>query len=135
VLPLLRQELRPAAPPDAKHVARLVKNMDSKSFAAREKAMAELGRLGHQAEATLVKALEGNSSDELRRRIKQLLEAAPPSIDRVSALRMLEVLEHIGTPEARQLLKTLAVSKADPWLAVEVRAAESRLRKRDGAKP
>ena len=122
-------------PPDPKLVAQLVEKLDSKSFAIRKKAKAALERLGSQAEAALVKALGSNPSDEKRQHIKRLLEKAPSATDWVRTLRMFELLEHIGAPEARQLLKTLAANKSDPSFAAEVRAAERRLRQRNAAKP
>ena len=134
VLPLLRRELRPTTPANPRQVARLVEDLDSKSFAVRAKATAELGRLGHQAEAALVKALESNPSKEMRQRIKELLEKTPPTPDRVQTLRMLELVEHLGTPEARQMLKALADNPSDPWLAAEAKAAMARLRSRQPAK-
>ena len=48
---------------------------------------------------------------------------------------MLELAEHLGTAEARQLLKALADNPSDPWLAAEAKAAQTRLRRRQPAKP
>ena len=52
----------------------MVENLDSKSFAVRARATAELGQLG---EAALVTALESNPSKEMCQRLKELLEKAP----------------------------------------------------------
>jgi hypothetical protein len=40
---------------------------------------------------------------------------------------MLELLERIGTPAARQLLEKSAGDKSDPWLAEQARAVCQRL--------
>jgi hypothetical protein len=58
-----------------------------------------------------------------------------PAGERLRALRMLELLERIGTPAARDLLKGLAENESDVWLAREAQAIEARLRRRDGARP
>jgi hypothetical protein len=67
------------------------------------------------AEPALKKALAANPALEARRRIQELLEniarreLAPPELQ---ALRGVEVLERIGSPEARAWLTALA--KGDP---------------------
>jgi WD40 repeat protein len=134
-LPLLKRDLRPASAADLKRITRLVAELDSDDFAVRERATAELEKLGGAAEAALSEALEGGPSAEVRMRVQQLLEkASRPVGARLRALRMLELLERIGTPEARELLKTLADNESDVWLARQAKAAEVRLRARDGAK-
>src|SRR5207249_10862735 len=84
---------------------------DHARFAHRDRARRDLEALGKAAEAELRKALEGKPTVELRRRIEDLLA----NLDRfemkpewVRPLRAFEVLERIGTPEARKLLETLA---------------------------
>jgi hypothetical protein len=137
-LPLLRRHLRPGPAADEERAAKLVKDLESDDFAVREKATAELEGLGGAAKDALHKALEGDPSAELRRRGQQLLNKIRPSLHsphRVQALRMLELLEQIATPEASRVPQQLAEDKTDPWLAQESRAAAARLRDRDGAKP
>jgi hypothetical protein len=51
------------------------------------------------------------------------------------ALQMLELLERIGTPAARELLKHLADNGSDVWLAREAQAVEARLRRRQALSP
>src|SRR5262249_8088895 len=68
---------------------------------------------------------------EARQRIEQLLEqvtVAGPEGLRV--LRAIEVLEQIGTPEACQLLKTLAEAAPESLLTREAAASWRRLLKR-----
>jgi hypothetical protein len=64
-----------AKPPDDKQVARWIADLDSETFAVRDKAGEELARLGHAVTPFLRKALEAKPSAEVRHRIEQLLEA------------------------------------------------------------
>ena len=80
------------------------------------------------------KALEGNPPAEVRRRLEPLLEKLarearelPPGQRR--GLRALEVLERIGTPEARALVQQLAAGAADARLTLEAQAALKRMAK------
>jgi hypothetical protein len=137
-LPLLRQHLRPAASVDAKRVEKLLAGLDDDDFVVRQKATRELEKLGEEAEASLRKVLQGNPSAEVRVRVKRLLEKMQgglPSAGRCHRLRMVEVLERIGTPEARRVLEEAAGNRSDPWLAAEARQACRRLDQRGGAKP
>jgi hypothetical protein len=45
-------------------------------------------------------------------------------------VRATAVLEHIGTPEARQVLERLAADVPETWLTVEARASLQRLTRR-----
>lgn len=133
-LPLLRRHLRPAAP-DQKLIARLVADLDSEDFAEREKATAELAKLGSSAVEPLRDALKAARSAEVRRRLKEMLDKCQATLyppERLRAARMLELLERLGTADAREFLKTLAANKTDRWLACEAQAAESRLRRLEG---
>src|SRR5207249_4252058 len=109
-LPLLKSRLRPAVPADPQRLERWITDLDSNQFNVREKASQELEKVGEPAEPALRKALEAHSSPEVRRRVDQLLEKLElaQSPQRLQRLRAIEVLEHIGTPEAQAVLKALA---------------------------
>ena len=68
--------------------------------------MSELEKMGLAVEPALREALRKKPSLEIRRRIEAVLEklAGGP---RLRFLRALEVVEHIATPEAGQLLESL----------------------------
>jgi hypothetical protein len=68
---------------------------------------------------------------EVRQRIKQILDKLDPAADaeRLRALRALQVLEYIGTPEAREHLRRLAKGVAHAQLTREAAAALERLAK------
>jgi hypothetical protein len=83
-------------------------------------------------------ALTGKPSLEMRRRLKELLdplESGTLSSEQLSALRALEVLEHIGKPEAQKVLKTLADGASAARLTREAKASWERLAGRCPPKP
>ncbi len=116
--------------------ARLIADLDSDTFAVRRKAAAGLEKLGELAQPNLEHALRGTPSVETRRRIEQLLrklradEGDRPFAVRLQVLRVIEVLEHLGTPAARQLLARLAGALPDRFGRREARASLQRLARR-----
>lgn len=107
-LPLLREHLQPATL-DTKRIEKLLSDLASDSFPARDSATRELMRLRYWMEPRLRRALQGQPSLELRRRIEAILaEPKRPPAEALRTLRAIAVLERIGTPEARHLLKKLS---------------------------
>jgi WD40 repeat protein len=106
---LLRQRLRSPIAIPAERIGRWVRDLDSDIFKVRETATRELARAGDQAQEALRRALE-HPSAEVRRRAEHLLQELRPDVspEVVRRLRAVEVLEGIGTPQARELLTTLA---------------------------
>jgi dipeptidyl aminopeptidase/acylaminoacyl peptidase len=79
-LPLLRDSLRPVEVVTAERLKRLIAELDDDDFDVRERATADLAKLGGAADAALRKALEGQPSAELKQRVQYLLDrkrAAP----------------------------------------------------------
>jgi hypothetical protein len=122
----LKRHLKPVAPVDAKQVACLLADLDSEQFAVREKAMQQLEKLGDRAATELHRALAGNPTLEVRRRIEQLLEKQNGP-DNIRMVRALEILETIGTAEARDFCARLADGVADAPLTREARATLRRM--------
>jgi hypothetical protein len=128
----LRKHLRPVAGVDAKHLDRLSADLDSDDFATRQKTTAELEKLGEQALPAYRKALEGKPKLESRRLLQELAKKAERawwdvSGERLRSLRAIEVLERAGTPQARDVLTTLAAGTEGTRLTEEVKAALARL--------
>ena len=121
----LKEHLHPVAAPDLARLKRLLADLDSDAFAAREQATRELEKLGELAVPHLRKTLEDRPSLEMRRRIEDIL-TRQPAID-LRLLRAIEILEHIGSDDARQLLRTLAQGAPEARLTQEARAALKRL--------
>lgn len=91
-------------------VDRLLADLDSDEFSVREKAEGELRSLGAAVEFVLRDAREKTSSTEVRRAIERVLESIEGKAyqpEQIRKLRAVEVLEAIGTPEARHMLEKL----------------------------
>jgi RNA polymerase sigma factor (sigma-70 family) len=131
-LPLLRKNLPPTPAPHPDWRA-WVKDLDSKQFAVRDKSSRALEALGEKAYPLLQKALTDAPPLEVRRRLESLLGrlnyplTAPKTI---RELRAVEVLEHIGTAQARQVLHKLAEGASGARLTDAARASLERLAKR-----
>jgi WD40 repeat protein len=134
-LPYLRERLRPVRPVPAKRLADLITDLDSDRFRTREDAMRELQQLGEQAVAACRAALAERPSPERRRRLQALIERQAHerlilSAAGLRAMRAVEVLEAIGTAEARRHLEELAAGAPEARLTREARAALDRLTRR-----
>jgi hypothetical protein len=137
-VPWMTGHLHPAPTADSATLAQLLDQLNSDRFAVREKATGELESLAESAEPALQKARVDKPTLEVRRRVERLLERlrgpVPPG-QRLQALRAVEVLEHIGTPEARQLLEPLGQGAPAARLTQEAKASLERLKKRSTASP
>jgi hypothetical protein len=134
---LIRRKLPPAerAPRDG-DPARWIADLDHDEFRRREEATEALRRLGPSAEAALCRALGAEPSAEKRRRLEELLEAVQAEAfrpERVRPTRALEVLERIGTAEAKAVLAELAKGDPEAPLTQEAKATRKRLEERNDA--
>jgi WD40 repeat protein len=138
-LPFLKGRLTAMVQADPARIQCLIADLGRESFSAREKASQELARLGAAAEPALQAGLKKKPPLELRRRIEALLgTAALPSgltFASLRAQRSIMVLERIGTPEARQLLESLAQGPSDASSTREAKASLERMAKRPPSKP
>lgn len=134
-IPYLRTRLHPVAPADEKRLQQWIADLDSDPFAVREKATAELEKLGPAALHAMRKALDGKPNLETRRRLEPLIEKLereewPTSGERLRICRALEVLERAGTPEASEVLTALANGAPGARQTLEAKAALQRLAQR-----
>jgi WD40 repeat protein len=124
--------LTPAyTPPDVALTNRLIAELGAGEFRVRERAERALGELGLRAESALGAAVARSDVPEVRARAAALLKALGPGAgrltgERLRAVRAVEVLERIASPEAKALLATWA-THPDGTLAAEARAARARL--------
>lgn len=130
----LQERLKPADKIDEKRVTALINDLNDDRFAVRERATAELEKLGDLTEPALIKVKDSQPpSLELLRRVDRLLARLLPSRelspDLLRAVRAVEVLELAGTAEARQLLEKLAKGAEGARLTREVQTALKRLPK------
>lgn len=134
-IPFLRKYLSAVPAADEKRVARRIAELDSNDFATRQRATADLEKLGEQTLPAYRHALEGKSSLETRRRLEDLQAKAQAawwdvSGERLRSLRTIEALELAGTEETRGMLETLAAGAEGARLTEQAKTALERLEKR-----
>jgi WD40 repeat protein len=133
-LPFLTEHLKPipGVKPDAERITKLIVDLDSPRYAVREAAMRDLERLGNFARDPVREALKKPGiTPEVRERLEKLSDRVnkPDSgIEWIRALRGVEVLERIGSPEATAHLKALAAGGDAPPTRV-AKEALGRLKK------
>jgi WD40 repeat protein len=126
-LDVLSKHLKPVSDAD---LDRYVADLGSDVFAKRDKAMKELGRMEFAVAEPLERILAGKPNLELRLRAEKLLKALEePSIQPHfwASWRSVAVLEQLDTPQARQVLATLAKGAPQARLTQLARAALERL--------
>ena len=126
---MLQRSMPRVEPLDAKKVAALIADLDSGSFALRQKS-SNLLELMELARPALEEALRRNPSLERKRRIELILakqDGLPWDVELRRAMRGVLLLEQIATPSARQYLQTLAGGGAGSLLTQEAQAALQRL--------
>jgi RNA polymerase sigma factor (sigma-70 family) len=130
VLPWLREHIRPVKALEWKALQKPLAELDSETFAVREKAFEQLANLGSAAVPALRQALEKRPSLEDRLRLNRLLERAsgvPPSPELLRYLRAVQILERLASKESRRLLAELAGGADQVPETEEARAALERL--------
>jgi WD40 repeat protein len=130
IIPYLRERLQPAPPPDVRSIQQRIDELKSNSFNVRQRASADLEKHGEAAEPLLRKAVEAKPTLDVRQRLDEILDkielhVLPPEILRAD--RAIEVLERIGTPEAREVLESLAKGTPEVRMTREAKAALERL--------
>jgi RNA polymerase sigma factor (sigma-70 family) len=119
----------PSVPqPEAKSLARLIVDLDSDEFRVREKATKDLSKLGDAAALAVRQALERKPTLEMRRRLQQLLDQSRNWVaERLREHRAIQALEHIGTRQAKEVLKNLAAGAPDSLRTEEAKTALQRM--------
>jgi WD40 repeat protein len=122
VLALAREKLKESPKAKAEDIMRWIAELDAEKFVVRNRAERALAEAGADAKPALQAALERNPSDEVKKRVEKLLGAldAGSSSSRLRTLRGIEVLDHIGTPEARQLLESMSKQDFDETIKREI---------------
>ncbi len=126
----LKDRIQPAEAIDPKIVDQWLRDLDSSNFAKRSTASRELEKLGELAVPALQKLLETQPSLETRRRVEFLVENLTGqhlSPTQIRTVRTIEVLERIGTSEAREMLARLAAGAAGSLTTREARLSLQRL--------
>ncbi|MBI3411944.1 MAG: sigma-70 family RNA polymerase sigma factor [Planctomycetes bacterium] len=110
----LKDRLPPAKPLDGARFSQMLVDLDSPTFAQRDKASRDLQKLGPQAQPAIRQAIANTKSLETRRRLEKLanygLADFPETLCR---LRAIQVLELIGSAECVRALQGLASGDPD----------------------
>jgi RNA polymerase sigma factor (sigma-70 family) len=107
-MPCLKDRLKPVVPVPADQAAKLISDLDSDSFAVRDKAVKTLEELGEAVESAVHKALQGKPALETRRRLELIVEKFDKGL--FQKLRAIAALEHIGTAQAQEVLQGLTTA-------------------------
>jgi hypothetical protein len=135
---MVKARLRPVPAAGERQVAGWIADLNADKFAVREKASQELERLEKAAEPAVRRALAGEETAEARRRLQALvdrLDDRSPPPERRRTRRAIEVLEHIGTTEARLVLESLAEGAPAADATRQAKAALARLDRRQPPGP
>lgn len=108
---LLRKHVQPAPQSQEEEIQKLIAQLDDARYAVREKARVELEKLETATEGYLHKALTTMPNLEKEKRLQHLilrLQGPVRQSEVVRALRALEILDHINTPAALEVLTELS---------------------------
>jgi WD40 repeat protein len=132
-VPLIKQRFRTVwTKPDAKRLAQLIADLDNDAFKVREQATRELSEAGVDAADALRQAFANNPSAEAKKRLEALLNRLNEGggSERLRSLRAIEVLERIGTPQAKDVLRELNRESLPAELREEIEASLRRMKER-----
>jgi WD40 repeat protein len=127
---LLGVRLKPAARVEARKIDGWIADLESEKYAVRQEAASSLLKVGEQAVPPLRKVLTASPPLETRKRVEELLDrltSGTLTAEQLRLVRAVEALERAATPEARQLLRTLAGGAPGTLTTREARAALDRL--------
>ena len=130
IFPWIRHRLSSEKPPSLEEIRGLIANLDHDSYSKREDAMQQLTMLAGTAETTLRNVLCSHPSLETHRRIEIILERLQGDKlcrEELRRIRLVELLERIRTPEAKDLLTFLAANRFYLRSATEANAALQRI--------
>jgi WD40 repeat protein len=132
-VPLVKKHIRPAPAIDGAILDKLIAGLNSDRFAVRERAAAELDRLGKTVVGAVRARFDADSSPEVRERLARFLDQHDRdefTSDELRQERALELLEQIGSAEARELLFELTKGEMTARLTRQAAAALKRLEER-----
>ena len=130
-LPFLKTRLRPTPPVEAKLLAKLIEELDHPKYDTRQKAQAALDKLGDLAGEAIKERLTREPSAEMAARLTELqkkLDGQTMTPEMLQAIRAVEILELIGTPEAKAQIDALANGAPGHRVTVEARNALKRMK-------
>jgi hypothetical protein len=134
-VPFVKERVKAVPPPDPKQIAQYLVDIESGVFRTRALAIKELERLAELALPAIDKKIADKSSSLEARRQLEALTQKPKSVlsgEELRSLRAVEILEQVGTPEARAVLGDLSRGGEGAILTEQSRRALARLSQRSG---
>jgi WD40 repeat protein len=128
-IPYIKEHLKPREAVDLKRIRELVGQLGDDQFKVRDKANSELAKIGDQIVPVIDQALQADVPLEIKHRLEILRGKFTGLLlqgERLRAVRAVEVLERIGSIEARQVLTTLAQGAPSELLTRSAQAALKR---------
>jgi hypothetical protein len=129
-LPFLGKHLKPAARVELAKINGWIADLENEKFSIRQEATTRLMKVGQQAVPPLKKLLASGPPLEMRRRAEELVDRLTSGTMTTKQLRIIrgvEVLERIGTLQARRLLTALADGGPGELPTLQAQAALDRL--------
>lgn len=129
-VPFIRERTQPAKGPGRERIRRWLTELDNDRFPIREAATKGLLTLGPSVLPVLKEHLLTKLSPEARERIEKLVEkllVQPFPPEELRAARVVEILERIGTVEARAVLERLRSGDPDAILTTLASGALNRM--------
>jgi hypothetical protein len=123
---LFRRRIQPPAAADTTRIEQLVNDLQSPNAGVRRKAMRELRKHGEAAYDALARARAGGRFNMSLQVLLNKLESQGQSPEQQRTFKALQVLERIGTAEARALVENLSKGAATAPLTVEAKAVLTR---------
>jgi hypothetical protein len=132
-VPFVKARVKVVPAPDPKRIAQCLADLDSNIFKKRVQAVTELEELGDLALRAIDNKLGDKSiSLEAHRHLEALAQKAKTVLsgEELRSLRAVEILEQVGTPEARAVLADLSRGGDGAVLTEQARRALARLAQR-----
>jgi hypothetical protein len=128
---MCRDRIKPLPKPNETTVRRLLSDLDNSDHAIRDRAEMHLTAFGDSIESIVRRELQATNSAEKTSRLKRLLlNMAKLPAEGMRDLRSLEVLEQIGTAEARKLMAEWADGDMDNSFTREAKKSLERMKAR-----
>lgn len=125
----LQERVKPAAPLDSKRVEQLLRQVGDETVQVRDQAISELRQIGERIAPALDTALAAQPPLETKRRLEELRDQVTSlrlDGERLRVYRAVEILERIGSSQARQVLQSLATGAPGALVTTSAQAALKR---------
>jgi RNA polymerase sigma factor (sigma-70 family) len=129
-IPLFRSKQSSLTSTKSEQIVQWIAKLDAKSFAERELASKSLTEMGQITEPSIRQTLSKNPSSETKDRLEKILDQLRKTLTptELRDQRMVQILEMIDSPEAKNLLQEWAKHDSNSWLTINAQTALNRLK-------